>query len=284
MLNQKSFWIGATLLILVFALYPPAANTSAHPSPPQKATPGKKSQTVYNRLQKMYPDLTPNQDPAAVARGKKLFEAHCSFCHGPEATGGNGGPDLVRSVLVNHDRKGNLIGPVIRNGRVSKGMPKFNFTSAQISDLAAFLHQRNRDARLRFTYKILNVAVGDAAVGKAYFEAHCSSCHSPKGDLAGIATKYPGDKLQQRWIYPGPGPAPEVTLTLTSGKEYQGKLINIDEFNVSFYDAQGTYRSFPLGDGTHVEVTNPLDAHYRLMKQLTDTDMHNVTTYLESLK
>lgn len=232
----------------------------------------------------MYPDLTPNQNPAAVARGKVLFEADCSFCHGSEATGGHGGPDLVRSVLVNHDNKGNLIGPVIREGRVSKGMPKFNFTDAQISDLVAFIHQRNRNARLRFTYKILNVAVGNAAAGKAYFKAHCSSCHSPTGDLAGIAKKYPGDKLQQRWIYPEPGPAPEVTVTLASGKKYEGKLIHIDEFNVSFYDSHGTYRSFSLGNGTHAEVSNPLAAHYRLMRQLTDTDMHNVTTYLESLK
>ena len=129
-----------------------------------------------------------------------------------------------------------------------------------------------------------NVAVGDAAAGKAYFKAHCSSCHSPTGDLAGIATKYPGDELQQRWIYPQPGPAPRVTVTLASGQKYKGKLVHLDEFDVSLYDAQGTYRSFPLTNGTHAEVTHPLAAHYRLMNPLTDTDMHNVTTYLESLK
>ena len=68
----------------------------------------------------------PNQAPAAVARGKGLFETNCAFCHGAEATGGNCGPDLLRSVLVNHDEKGELIGPVIRDGRASKGMPNFN--------------------------------------------------------------------------------------------------------------------------------------------------------------
>lgn len=284
MLTRTYFWFGAALLSFAFALTLPKISMSAPPFPRQRANADKESHPVYNPLRKMYPDLTPNQDPVAVARGKKLFEADCSFCHGPEATGGNGGPDLVRSVLVNHDNKGNLIEPVIRGGRVSKGMPKFNFSDAQVSDLVAFLHQRNRNARLRFTYKVLNLAVGDAAAGKAYFQAHCSSCHSPTGDLAGIATKYPGDELQQRWIYPEPGPAPEVTVTLASGQKLRGKLIRIDEFDVSLYDAQGTYRSFPLGNGTHAEVTDPLAAHYRLMQQLTDTDMHNVTTYLESLK
>jgi cytochrome c oxidase cbb3-type subunit III len=148
----------------------------------------------------------------------------------------------------------------------------------------AFLHQRNRDARLRFTYKILNVAVGDAAAGKTFFKEQCSSCHSPTGDLAGIATRYPGDQLQQRWIYPQPGPAPRVTVTLASGRKYSGRLEHIDEFDVSLHDAQGTYRSIALTNGVHAEVTDPLAAHYRLMNRLTDTDMHNVTTYLESLK
>ena len=51
--------------------------------------------------------------------------------------GGNSGPDLVRSVLVLHDQgTGKEIGPVIRNGRPGKGMPAFNFSDAQIKDIA----------------------------------------------------------------------------------------------------------------------------------------------------
>jgi cytochrome c oxidase cbb3-type subunit 3 len=283
-LSRTHLWFAAPLLLFTSAVFLAQEHPSAqaHPQRGGKAVRGRNQASPG--LLRMHPNLPPNQDPDAVARGKALYQANCSFCHGTLATGGNGGPDLVRSVLVNHDKNGDLIGSVIRDGRVSKGMPKFNLAAAQVSDVVAFLHQRNRDARLRFTYKILNVAVGDSAAGKAYFKAHCSSCHSSTGDLAGIAKKYPGDKLQQRWIYPGPGPTPEVTVTLASGKKYKGKLIHIDEFNVSLYDSQGTYRSFPLGNRTHAEVSNPLAAHYGLMRQLTDTDMHNVTTYLESLK
>ena len=284
MLSRKYLWFAAALLLVASGVYLAQEHPPAQAHPQKEMTPAKGRDPVSPGMLRMHPNLPPHWDPAAVARGKTLYEADCSFCHGTLATGGNGGPDLVRSVLVNHDKKGDLIGPVIREGRVSKGMPKFNLAAARISDLVAFLHQRNRDARLRSTYKILNVAVGDATAGKAYFKAHCSSCHSPTGDLAGIATKYPGDELQQRWIYPQPGPAPRVTVTLASGQKYKDKLVHIDEFDVSLYDAQGTYRSFPLTNGTHAEVTDPLAAHYRLMNQLTDTDMHNVTTYLESLK
>ncbi len=185
--------------------------------------------------------------------------------------------------MVNHDEKGELIVPVIRQGLVSKGMPKFTLTGTQVSDLVAFLHQRNRDARLRFTYKIPNVAVGDAAAGKVYFESHCATCHSGKGDLAAIVARYPADELQQRWLYPPTGSI-DVTLTLASGQKYSGKVEHLDEFDVSLYDGQGTYRSFALNRDTQLAVTDPLEPHYKLLEQLSDTDMHNVTTYLETLK
>ena len=55
--------------------------------------------------------MPPAPDPAAVERGQKLFGESCGFCHGRDANGGDGGPDLIRSVLANHDENGNLIGP-----------------------------------------------------------------------------------------------------------------------------------------------------------------------------
>ena len=241
------------------------------------------AQSENDVLRRIYPNLPPNQDPAAVARGKHLFEMNCAFCHGAEATGGNGGPDLLRSVLVNHDEKGNLIGPVVREGRISKGMPAFGFADSQVSDLVAFLHQRNRDARLRFTYTIPNVAVGDAKAGKVFFASHCAVCHSITGDLAGVAAKYAADDLQQRWLGPPPPPV-QLTVTLSSGQSYSGTLEYLDEFSVSLYDAQGNYRGFARTPEVHVHVTDPLDVHHNLLEELTDRDMHNVTTYLETLK
>ena len=236
-------------------------------------------------LRNIYPNLPPDQDPAAVARGKDLYGGNCAFCHGKEATGGNSGPDLLRSVLVNHDEKGELIGPVIRQGRTSKGMPGFNLGDSQISDLVAFLHQRNRDARLRFTYKVPSVAVGDSVAGKAYFDSHCAACHAGSHGLAGIASKYQGDELQQRWLDPGRHSADvTVTVTLFTGEKCSGKLKHLDEFSVSLYDPQGNYRSFTLNSKAKVEIQDPLDGHRKLLEQLSDTEMHDVTTFLGTLK
>jgi cytochrome c oxidase cbb3-type subunit III len=272
-------------VVMVYAIVPTAQvkNGSTGPKPEPAQSESAQSESADDSLRSIYPKLTPNQNPAAVSRGKALYEANCTFCHGKNATGGNGGPDLLRSVLLNHDEKGELVGPVIRLGRVKKGMPAFSLANTQISDLVAFLHQRNRDARLRFTYKIPNVAIGNAVAGRTYFGSHCVSCHSASRDLAGIAKKYPGDELQQRWLDPGERPA-EVTVTLLSGQKYVGNLAHVDEFNVSLYDTQGTYHSFALTPEYKVEIQDPLDGHRSLIDQLSDKDMHDVTTYLETLK
>ena len=269
-------------LLIVFSV---SAIAQAQQQPNAPVSQPTKPADVDDSLRSFYPNLPPTQDPAAVARGKELFGANCAFCHGKEATGGNSGPDLIRSVMVNQDEKGELVGPMIRQGKTSKGMPGFNLPDSQISDLVAFLHQRNRDARLRFTYKIPNVAVGNAAAGKIYFDTHCAPCHVTSHNLAGIGSKYQADELQQRWLDPGgPPPAIAVTVSLPNGQKYSGELKHRDEFGVSLYDAQGNYRSFPLGPETKVEIQDPLEGHRKLLQQLGDADIHNVTTYLETLK
>src|ERR1022692_3636679 len=79
-------------------------------------------------------------DAAAAARGEKLYAPNCAFCHGEKARGGEG-PNLVRSEVVLHDEKGELVGAAVTKGFPDKGMPAFpNFAEGQLSDLAQFLH------------------------------------------------------------------------------------------------------------------------------------------------
>src|SRR5437667_7044175 len=68
--------------------------------------------------------LGPAPDPVAAARGEKIYAANCALCHGNKANGGTG-PNLVRSELVLHDEKGELIGPMLLKGRAEQGMPAF---------------------------------------------------------------------------------------------------------------------------------------------------------------
>jgi cytochrome c oxidase cbb3-type subunit 3 len=247
--------------------------------------------------------LTPVTDQAAVDRGKALLVEQCGFCHGANARGGSGGPDLTRSVVVQEDEGGKQLGAFLRVGRPDRGMPKFDLPDAQMSDLAAFLHSAiylNANRRL---YKILDIVVGDPQAGQAYFSGagRCSGCHSPTGDLKGVGAKYEPTVLQGRLLVPrgrpgGSGPpsgplymektAIKVTVTLPSGESATGGLVRLTDFDVILYDAAaGRVRSFLRnGDVPKVVVTDPLQAHVDHLTKWTDTEMHNMTAYLASLK
>src|ERR1700743_1448699 len=72
--------------------------------------------------------------------GGALFHQNCAFCHGRDTMGGETGPDLTRSKLVQADVAGDKISEVVRNGRPEKKMPAFNFSSQEVAGLAAYIH------------------------------------------------------------------------------------------------------------------------------------------------
>jgi len=231
-------------------------------------------------------------DAEVAARGEKLYAASCAFCHGPDARGA-GGPNLLRSETVLHDDRGELIGPVIQKGRAEKGMPPMpGTTPSQIAEISEYLHLLVERAANRGLYGTLysnDVVTGDARAGETYFNGAggCRACHSPAGDLAHVGSKYSGTALQNRWLYPsggrGAGAAPQAAVTLPSGERVAGRIKQIDDFDVSIVDASGAYRSWPRSRVT-VEIADPLKGHRELLARYTDTDMHNVTAYLATLK
>lgn len=226
-------------------------------------------------------------DAAAAARGKPLFVANCSFCHGANARGGDTGPDLLRSPIVLHDDKGEEIGPVVHNGRPARGMPAFPaLTEVQLADLAEFLHMEIELAANRGTYQVKNIVTGNANAGEAYFNGpgKCNTCHSVTGDLQHIGTKRSADEIQHAFLYPSDREPPKVTVTLPSGEKITGTLKRLDDFDVSLTDAQGEFHSYARESGVKVDVEDKLAAHRRLLDQYNDSDMHNLTAYLVTLK
>ena len=233
--------------------------------------------------------LGPAPDPVAAERGQKLYASNCAFCHGEKGRGADG-PSLVRSQLVLHDEKGELIGPILLKGRPDKGMPPFpSLTEEQRYDIAQFLHMQVELAANRGTYKRLNVVTGDAKKGEAYFNGggRCNTCHSPTGDLAHIGGKYPPDQLQTKFLWPASGGdgARGVTVTLPSGQSFSGRIRHLDDFYVSMYDSSGNYHSWSREDDkVRVEVEDRLTAHRQLLDQYADADIHNLLAYLVTLK
>ena len=226
-------------------------------------------------------------DQKAIDRGRELFEQACGFCHGNDATGARG-PDLIRSALVNHDTDGNTIGPVITEGRTEKGMPAFAYNKGQISDIAAFLKEQTqvalRSNRVPRDYPLEKLLTGKAEEGRAYFfgKGGCNSCHSPTGDLAGIAKRYSPINLEARFLYPS-GARRTATVTLPSGEKIEGTLAHLDEFTVAVRDGTDWYRSWQRSQ-VKVDVHDPLAKHRQLLHEYTEADVHNLFAYLETLK
>jgi len=239
----------------------------------------------------------PPGDPAMIDRGRALYGVNCQFCHGSDARGGEGGPNLLRAQIVLNDQSGELIAPVVQNGRVDQGMPKFPMTNAQVADIAAFLHNFRVAGYDNSRMKPPTIVVGDAAAGEAYFKTKCASCHSVTGDLKGIGAKYaePRD-LQQTFVMPGGGgrgrgatggnvPPTTVTVTLSSGQKVEGRLVRIDDFIVTLADADGTQQTFRRdGNNPRVEIHDPLQPHKALLGVYSDKDIHNLTAYLVTVK
>jgi cytochrome c oxidase cbb3-type subunit III len=239
----------------------------------------------------------PPGDPAAIERGRALYSVNCTFCHGVDTRGGDGGPSLLRAATVLDDQRGELIAPVVKNGRADRGMPKFSFTDDQIQDVVAFIHSFTAAGYDASRMKPPSILVGDATAGAAYFGAKCASCHSATGDLRGFAAKFTDEKqLQQTWLMPGSGargaaavklnvPPTTVTVTLPSGEKADGVLDRLNDFVVSLTEQDGTHRSFRIsGDTPKIEIHDPLQPHRDLLRTYADGDIHNVTAYLATLK
>jgi len=251
-------------------------------------------------------------DTALAARGNTLYGTHCRTCHGADLRGGErGGTNLLRSALVLNDQAGELIFPVVRDGRNPQGrppMPPLPLKEEDVQAVAAYIH--SVAARMagqggpppNAEPAALNILVGNAAAGQKYFDANCASCHSASGDMQGVATRYATPMaLQNAWVSGGggggrggrgadPAPARErkpvtVSVTAADGQRYEGRLDRIDDFYVSLVQADGTLKTFRRnGNIPAIQITDPLEGHRKFWVKISDKEIHDVTAYLVTLK
>ena len=223
-----------------------------------------------------------------VESGGALFGQNCAFCHGRDAMGGETGPDLTESTLVQSDTTGEKIAEVIRDGRPDGKMPAFKFSPQQINSLIAFIRSREAAAKAhpggRRGVSVEDLQTGNAQAGKQYFEGAggCVKCHSATGDLAGVADRYKGLKLEEQMLYPRNAKS-TITVTLPSGEKISGTLAYRDEFTVGLRDSNGIYRSWPT-NRVKFTIKSPADAHAEQLPKYTDDDVHNLMAYLQTLK
>ena len=251
------------------------------------------------------PPDRPPVDPAGADRGRAIYASECVSCHGPSARGTDTAPSLIRSLVVLNDRLGTQLGPFLKKGHPTQsGKPSADLTDAQVVDLMHFLRQRINDTlRGSDVFDVKDIVTGDPKAGEAYFlgDGKCTACHSPTGDLAGIATRIPAPvDVQQRMLFPtgrggrgGRGAAAAagarstattVTVTPPSGAALSGTLVEETDFHVTLRDAGGAVRVVRKTPGMKVETVDPLRAHRELLDRITDKNIHDLVAYLETLK
>jgi cytochrome c oxidase cbb3-type subunit III len=247
------------------------AQNARGPSPAAQPLPHSASEQAYA------PDL--------VAAGRARFGATCGFCHGPEATGGASGPDLTRSAVVAADQHGDRIGALVRAGRAEAGMPAFTgLGDADLAAIVAFIHDQKAHAAeetgdRRFV-EPGDLTTGNARAGRRYFATACAGCHSPTGDLAGVASRHEGLDLLRRML--NPRGAAAVTVTTPDGSTVAGTIVHRDEFTIAVTTADGTYRSWPV-ERVRLAISDPMRAHFDQLARYTDATMHDVLAYLQTL-
>ena len=86
--------------------------------------------------------------------------------------------------------------------------------------MTARTHEALESGQVPEKYPLEKLLTGNAEAGKAYFNGAggCQACHSPTGDLKGIAGKYPPIRLEARMVYPGEDSSKStVTVMLPTG-------------------------------------------------------------------
>ena len=207
--------------------------------------------------------------------------------------GGESGPDLTRSALVAEDVRGDKIGPVVRAGRVDKGMPAFTLGDADLAAVVAFIHdQKTKAASLtggRRGVDVADLQTGNADAGKQYFDGAVREVPlanrrprraSPRGcrDCAAaahaVSRRRPAGRRRRAKV--------TVTTRRPARSSPARSPIATSSRSRSPMRPAGI-ASWPTHQVTFT-VDDPLQAHVEQLGKYTDDDMHNVLAYLQTLR
>ncbi|MFC3627105.1 cytochrome-c oxidase, cbb3-type subunit III [Vogesella amnigena] len=172
----------------------------------EKAAAEAKYQPLYDKFLKQ-DVVTVAGNSEAQAMGKRLFQTYCVQCHGSDARGAKGFPNLTDNDWL-YGGTPEIIKTTVNGGRQGQ-MPAFGaaFGEEKVKDAANYvmsLSGKKHDA-------------DRAARGKETFAAVCSACHGPDGK--GNQAVGAPNLTDSVWLYGGT----EKTIieTITNGRNNQ---------------------------------------------------------------
>lgn len=131
------------------------------------------------------------RDENAVKTGRRLFLTYCMVCHGSDAGGGPGFPNLRDQDWL-YGGKPEEIEATINDGRNGVMPPWIGVLGKEgVATVAAYVRSLSG-------HEVDNVT---AAKGKAIFEANCVACHGP--DAKGTHAMGAPNLTDRTWLYGG---------------------------------------------------------------------------------
>ena len=209
------WWVGLFLITIVFslgylALYPGLGTnagqfawTSTGQYDAEVAKANKELEPLYAKFAGMPPEDVA-KDPQAMAIGDRLFMNNCAQCHGSDARGSKGFPNLTDNDWL-YGGTPDKIKETLLHGRKAAMPGWFDALGEQgIKEMTAYV--------LSLSGRSVNER--DAEAGKTKF-ALCAACHGPdgKGSLAHNLPFGAPNLTDNIWLYGGSARAVEETLT-----------------------------------------------------------------------
>ncbi len=180
-------------------------------------------------------------DPVA---GKRLFQEHCSTCHGLDGGGGRG-PNL-HSPRLKHAADEKALATVIDNGIAPEMPPAWYLSEDEIASVASYVTTLGNVPREKVP--------GNATHGgEVYAQAGCSACHMLGGrgssvgpDLSEVGARRGAAQLRLTLRHPDqtiPSWFLLVEAVLPSGRAIRGMRMNEDSFSIQLRDLSGQFWS-----------------------------------------
>lgn len=249
--------------------------------------------------------LAPAPTADAEDAGAALYQQMCGACHGAAGGGGPGGAiNLSRSSIAMTPDQGQALQAFLASGRPESGMPPFAVSAGQAAQLSRVIRSFARpDRPAQSGTDDATVLVGDAAVGREFFNGPvggCSSCHavtegeaSSATNLAHVATRYDSvmdlqnAMVLNRSFFWSPALNRDVTarITYADGREFSGYLTSVSDFKIIIRDEQNREIVIERANGEpNVVLVDRMQHHLDLLEVYRDEDMHNLTAYLATMQ
>ncbi len=237
-------------------------------------------------------------DPAALARGQKVFEAQCMECHGPGGEGSRG-PTLAQPNLPRASDNTSLV-RIIQTGIPGTEMPAQRLQPGELPALAAYV----RSLGLRPVETIAGDVQQGAALTKT--KGACLTCHTLHGqglaigpDLTDVGRRRSVAFLRRSLVEPGadlPQSAtpvsPEgqptnflfVRAKTKTGKDVAGVRINESTYTLLVRDLTGRIHSLLKSDLAELHKDKGVSPMPVYSAVFTPAEMNDVLAYLVSLR